>query len=311
MTDAKSIHLIGAPVDVGGTRPGCIMGPDAMRVAGLAQSLTDLGHTVHDHGSVVPGSMDFPAHENPAIHDQFECAAWVEALQNAAYAATANGQVPVFIGGDHMMAAGTVAGVAARAAEDGAEQFVLWLDAHTDFHALDTTTSGNLHGTPVTYFSGGSGFSPYFPKPLATVKPEHISMLGIRSVDSAERARISDTGIEVNDMRVIDEQGIAGLLRAFLKRVSDAKGRLHVSLDVDFLDPDIAPAVGTTVPGGATLREAHLVMEMLHDSNLVTSMDIAELNPFLDVKGKTAFLMRDLIASLFGKTVLDRPTRSF
>jgi arginase len=135
-------------------------------------------------------------------------------------------------------------------------------------------------------------------------------MLGLRSVDEAEREMLTRRNFTVTDMRAIDEHGIAAPLRAFLKRVKSANGRLHVSFDVDFLDPSIAPAVGTTVPGGATFREAHLVMEMLHDSGLVTSLDIAELNPFLDHRGQTALLLADLVASLFGKRVLDRPTRS-
>jgi arginase len=175
---------------------------------------------------------------------------------------------------------------------------------------MQSTRSGNLHGVPVNYFSGGPGFEDYFPAIAAPVKPENICMLGLRSVDDAERVVLAERRVAVADMRAIDEYGIATPLRAFLHRVNAAEGRLHVSLDVDFLDPSIAPAVGTTVPGGATFREAHLVMEMLHDSGLVTSLDIAELNPFLDHRGQTALLLVDLVASLFGKHVLDRPTRS-
>jgi arginase len=136
-------------------------------------------------------------------------------------------------------------------------------------------------------------------------------MMGIRSVDPAERAALKNAGVTIHDMRAIDENGVVSLLNAFLKRVADADGILHVSFDVDFLDPAIAPGVGTTVPGGATFREAHLIMEILHDSGLVTSLDLVELNPFLDERGRTALLMVDLVASLMGRRVLDRPTQSF
>ena len=194
------------------------------------------------------------------------------------------------------------------AVETGREQFVLWLDAHPDIHTLDTTTSGNLHGTPVAYFSGLKSFEGIYPKLQQRVDPANICMMGIRSVDSAEKLHLAHSQICVHDMRAIDEHGVAPPLRRFLERVANANGVLHVSLDVDFLEPDIAPAVGTTVPGGATFREAHLIMEILFDSGLVKSLDLVELNPFLDERGRTARLMVDLCASLLGRKVLDRPT---
>jgi len=200
--------------------------------------------------------------------------------------------------------------MAAHAAALGRPLFVLWLDAHTDFHTPDTTQSGNLHGTPVAYIAGRPGFGAFPPFP-APVPPENICMLGIRSVDEAEAQALIPEAVEIADMRVLDERGISAPLREFLDRVRAAGGLLHVSLDVDFLDPAIAPAVGTTVPGGATFREAHLVMELLHESRLVTSLDLVELNPFLDERGRTAKLMVDLVASLMGRKVFDRPTRSF
>ncbi|MEL6587398.1 MAG: arginase [Pseudomonadota bacterium] len=304
-----SISLIGAPVQIGAGRGGCLMGPDALRTAGIDRALADLGHSVSDLGNLVADVPKVPAHPNPAIHHLAESAGWVAAL-HASGAALAPEDVPIFMGGDHLMAAGTVPAMAARAADQGKPLFVLWLDAHSDIHTLDSTESGNLHGTPVAYYTGLAGFSPYFPDPPALVEPGRICMLGLRSVDPFEKAALSRAGIQVADMRAIDEHGIAAPLRTFLDRVEDAGGALHVSLDVDFLDPDIAPAVGTTVPGGATFREAHLVMETLFDRGLVTSLDVAELNPALDIQGRTARLMVDLVASLFGKSVLDRPTRS-
>lgn len=302
--------LIGAPVQDGTGRMGCEMGPSAFRAAGLTQALEELGHDVTDLGNVEPAAKRNLTHSNPVLKNLPEIVAWIEALDKAAYEHSADG-FPIFLGGDHALAAGTVCGLSRRAKEQGRPLFVLWLDAHTDFHTLETTTSGNLHGTPVAYYTGQRGFEGTFPEVLAPVDPANVCMIGIRSVDPAERTAISKTEVTVNDMRMIDEHGVVALLNRFLKRVEEANGLLHVSLDVDFLDPNIAPAVGTTVPGGATFREAHLIMEMLHDSELVTSFEAVELNPFLDERGRTAFLMVDLIASLMGRSVMDRPTRSF
>ncbi|MGB0852601.1 MAG: arginase [Pikeienuella sp.] len=306
-TSAKTIELIGMPVDDGGSRRGCLMGPDMLRTAGLADALRVLGHEVKDLGDLKPDVKPLPVHPNTAIHHLEECAAWIDVIEPAAYGSAA---LPIFMGGDHLMSAGTVPGVARRSEELGQPQFVLWLDAHSDFHDLASTDSGNLHGAPAAYYAGRPGFEGYFPPLKTGVDTANILMLGLRSVDRSERERLAALDIEVADMRVIDEGGIAAPVRGFLKRVAAANGRLHVSLDVDFLEPSIAPAVGTTVPGGATFREAHLVMELLHDSDLVTSLDIAELNPYLDHQGKTADLMVDLVASLFGKSVVDRPTRT-
>jgi len=301
--------LIGAPVDSGQKRAGCLMGPAAYRVAGLAAALTGLGHTVEDRGDVIAEPRESVPHPNPAVHHLAETLAWTEALAEAGHDAMANG-FPIFMGGDHSLSLGSVAGVAAQAARIGRPLFVLWLDAHTDFHTPETTESGNLHGTPVAYIAGRAGFDPFPPFP-APVPGENICLFGIRSVDTAEHAALLQTEIEMDDMRVLDERGIIAPLREFLDRVRAADGLLHVSLDVDFLDPSVAPAVGTTVPGGTTFREAHLVMELLHESGLVTSLDLVELNPFLDERGRTARLMVDLVASLMGRKVFDRPTRAF
>ncbi len=305
----KSCILIGAPVDSGQRRPGCLMGPAAYRVAGIAQMLASLGHGVADSGDVLPGQPREVTHPNPALHCYPETIAWTEALSAAMQNALGEG-FPIVMGGDHSLALGSVAGAAAHARAVGRPLFLLWLDAHSDFHTPDSTTTGNLHGTPVAYIAGRAGFDdfPAFPQP---VPAQNICLFGIRSVDPAEHAALLEHEVEINDMRVLDEQGIVAPLRAFLERVRAADGMLHVSLDVDFLDPSIAPAVGTTVPGGTTFREAHLVMELLHESGLVTSLDMVELNPFLDERGRTAKIMVDLVASLMGRKVFDRPTRSF
>lgn len=301
--------IVGAPVQDGAGRMGCEMGPSALRTAGLAEMLSGLGHVVEDMGAVQPMPARRVVHGNLALKALPEISAWTSSIAAAAYAASEDA-MPIFLGGDHSISAGTVSGLARRAAETGRPLFVLWLDAHPDFHTLDTTASGNLHGVPLAYASGQPGFHGYFPDLPAAVDPKRICTMGLRSVDPAERSALNQAGVTVHDMRAIDEHGIAPLLRAFLARVSDEDGLLHVSLDVDFLDPSIAPAVGTTVPGGATFREAHLVMEMLSDSGLVSSLDLVELNPFLDERGRTATLMVDLTASLMGRRIMDRPTRS-
>ncbi|MGJ8622447.1 MAG: arginase [Yoonia sp.] len=304
----KHCILVGAPVDCGKRRRGCLMGPDAYRTAGLQEALENLGHSVEDVGNLAPQKVEVAAPKNPQVYALAENVGWTQTLMAAAQD-TAKRGVPIFMGGDHALAAGTVAGMAAHAADQGRPFFALWLDAHSDIHTPDTTDSGNLHGTPVGYVTGRAGFDAYPPLP-SQVESRNICMIGLRSVDPAEHSILVDGDVTLVDMRRIDEEGISAPLQSFLDRVAAENGMLHVSLDVDFLDPSIAPAVGTTVPGGATVREGHLVMEMLSDSDLVTSLDLVELNPFLDDRGKTANLMVDLTASLMGRRVFDRPTRS-
>ncbi len=304
----SDIILIGAPVDSGKRRAGCLMGPDAYRTAGLAEALRDLGHAVSDWGNLSPASHQ-PDDPVQPVHGRNQTIGWTHRLVRAGQEAAAKG-VPVFLGGDHSLSLGSVAGVARHAAEEGRPQFVLWLDAHSDFHTPETTESGNLHGTPVAYVTGQGGFAG-FPELTAPVRQENVCMIGLRSVDAAERKLLEGTQILRHDMREIDESGIAKPLAAFLERVQAENGRLHVSLDVDFLDPSFAPAVGTTVPGGATIREGHLAMEMISDSRCLSSMDLVELNPFLDERGRTAQVMVDLCASALGRRVFDRPTRAF
>lgn len=284
------------------------MGPDAYRTAGIAEAIANLGHTVEDVGNLAPKNVTVSPASNPLVHKLAENVGWTYTLMDAAQEAATRG-MPIFMGGDHALAAGTVAGMAAHAQAQGRPFFALWLDAHSDIHTPETTDSGNLHGTPVGYVTGRPGFDAYPPLP-AKVAMENICMIGLRSVDTAEHAILRDGDVSLVDMRRIDEEGISAPLNAILEKVAAVNGMLHVSLDVDFLDPSIAPAVGTTVPGGATVREGHLVMEILSDSGLVSSLDLVELNPFLDDRGKTANLMVDLTASLLGRRVFDRPTRS-
>lgn len=305
----QDIIMIGCPVDSGKRNLGCLMGPDAYRTAGLATALTDLGHRVRDLGNIAPAPVDPVPNAAPHLHALSETIGWTRTLFAAARKAMDEG-LPIFLGGDHSLSLGTVAGVTEHAHDMGRPQFVLWLDAHSDFHTPQSTSSGNLHGTPLAYVTGRDGFDA-FPPLKAIVPQENICIIGLRSVDPDERRALQDSAIHRHDMREIDESGIARPLGAFLDKVEAAGGALHVSLDVDFIDPSMAPAVGTTVPGGATVREAHLVMEILHDSGLMTSLDLVELNPFLDERGRTAQLMVDLAASALGRRVFDRPTRAF
>ncbi|MBV9076476.1 MAG: arginase, partial [Methylobacteriaceae bacterium] len=297
---SQTCTLIGAPVQEGTGRRGCNMGPNAFRAAGLGEAIEALGLTVRDAGDLAPQPWQPPAHPNPAVRHLAEVGGWILALAEATERVAAE-SLPIVLGGDHSLSAGTIAGMSRRAAADGRPLFVLWLDSHPDFHTLETTTSGNLHGVPMAYVTGQPDFAGYLPPLAAPLDPRNVCMIGLRSVDPAERSAIRAAGITVHDMRAIDEEGIARPLGAFLDRVAAANGMLHVSLDVDFLDPGIAPGVGTTVPGGATFREAHLVMETLHDSGLVRSLDLVELNPFLDERGRTALLLVDLAASLLGR----------
>lgn len=294
-------------MDSGKRRTGCLMGPDAYRTAGLDKALSDLGHRVSDRGNVAPRPFTTEAHAR--IHALQETIAWTQSLSDAAEDALQVG-LPIFMGGDHALSLGTVRGAMRHASKQNRPLFVLWLDAHSDFHTPHTTDSGNLHGTPLGYVTGRDGFDG-FPPIDTPLSQDNIAIIGLRSVDAAERAALQETTIQRVDMREIDETGIAKPLAAFLARAAEVDAMLHVSLDVDFLDPSAAPAVGTTVPGGATIREGHLVMEMICDSGLMTSLDLVELNPFLDERGRTAQVMVDLAASALGRRVFDRPTRAY
>lgn len=302
-------RIVSVPVEEGTDRPGCAQGPQALLAAGLSAALTALGHDVLDGSAVQPDPRPALRHGNAAITRLAELNAWTTAIERVAYSQSEAG-FPIFLGGDHSISAGTLSGLSRRAAERGRPLFVLWLDAHPDFHTLDTTASGNLHGVPLAYASGRPGFEGYFPPLAAPIDPRRICTFGIRSVDPAEGVALAEAGVVTCDMSDVDRYGVAPLLGRFLDHVRAEDGLLHVSLDVDFLDPAIAPAVGTTVPGGATFREAHLAMELLHESGLVSSLDIVELNPMLDDNGRTAALMVDLAASLMGRRIMGRAARA-
>ncbi|WP_448207233.1 arginase [Azospirillum sp. sgz302134] len=299
----RFIDILGVPIEAGAGHPGAVMGPAALRTAGLVRALRDLGHEVRDLGDLVPEPWNADEAEAARLR---EITAWSRALADRSYRMMQAGGVPVFLGGDHSLSMGSVTGVARHCRETGKPLFVLWLDAHGDFNTPTTSPSGNMHGMPVALLCGEDGFDGVFAgEQRALVDPAHVHLFGIRSLDPGERKLLRARGVDVVDMRLIDEHGVGVHMRRIIDRVKAAGGHLHVSLDVDFLDPSIAPAVGTAVLGGATYREAHLIMEMLHDAGIVGSLDVVELNPFLDERGKSALLLVDLVASLFGRRIID------
>jgi arginase len=219
--------------------------------------------------------------------------------------------VPIFMGGDHSLSMGSVNGVARYWREKGRPLFVLWLDAHADYNTPQTTETGNMHGMSAAFLCGEPGLDRLLGRePRASIGPDQLDLFGIRSIDPEEKKLVFERRVAIADMRAIDEFGVAVLIRKVIERVRAKNGVLHLSFDVDFLDPTVAPGVGTTVPGGATYREAHLIMELLHDSDLVRSVDIVELNPFLDERGRTARVAVELVGSLFGLQITDRRTPS-
>jgi arginase len=308
LPSAQSISLIGAPTDIGASARGASMGPEALRVAGLQQALEGRGLQVRDLGN-----LSGPANPwRPPVHGYRhlpEVVQWNQRVFDAVHPALHQGRLPILLGGDHCLAVGSISAVARHCVDAGKKLRVLWLDAHADFNTSQLTPSGNVHGMPVACLCG---FGPQelthltqMPGGGPALHPDQIRQIGIRSVDEGEKRFVHEQGLEVFDMRFIDEMGMRQTMLQALAGL-DADTHLHVSFDVDFLDPDIAPGVGTTVPGGPTYREAQLCMEMIADSGRLASLDIVELNPALDVRNRTAVLAVDLVESLFGKSTLMR-----
>jgi arginase len=286
------------------------MGPDALRTAGIGRVLEQLGHSVRDHGNLTVDAASAgngPLPNNAKYYDDIK--GWVRALSERAFGLASSGAVPIFMGGDHSLSMGSVNGVARYWQQMNRPLFVLWLDAHADYNTPATTETGNMHGMSAAFLCGEPGLDGLLGgEPRASIGPDQLDLFGIRSIDPLEKKLVQERRVAVADMRAIDEFGVGVLIRRVIERVKARNGALHVSFDVDFLDPAVAPGVGTTVPGGATYREAHLVMELLHDSGLVRSVDIVELNPFLDERGRTARVAVELLGSLFGLQITDRPT---
>ena len=301
----SSVSLIGAPTDIGAGARGASMGPEALRVANIAAVLASHGLDVADRGNLsgppnpwLP-PVDGYRHLDEVVH-------WNRSLHDAVYAELGLGRMPIVLGGDHCLGIGSISAVARHCREVGKKLRILWLDAHADFNTSQLTPSGNIHGMPVACLCG---FGPQelieIGGHVPAISPKWVRQIGIRSVDEGEKRLVHDMGIEVFDMRYIDEMGMRHTMELALA-LMDSNTHLHVSLDVDFLDPDIAPGVGTTVRGGPTYREAQLCMEMIADTGRLASLDVVELNPALDVRNQTADLAVALIESLFGKSTLMR-----
>ncbi|WP_269631494.1 arginase [Pelomonas sp. BJYL3] len=308
MTTLRNVSLIGAPTDIGAGARGASMGPEALRVANLGPTLEGHGVSVVDRGNL---SGPYNPWQPPVDGYRHlpEVAAWNRAVHDAVYAELKLGRMPILLGGDHCLGLGSISAVARHCKEQGKKLRVLWLDAHADFNTSELTPSGNIHGMPVACLAG---FGPKelieiggFSKEHPAISPKWVRQIGIRSVDAGEKRFVHEQELEVFDMRYIDEMGMRHTMELALATL-DANTHLHVSFDVDFLDPSIAPGVGTTVPGGPTYREAQLCMEMIADTGRLASLDVMELNPALDEKNRTATLAVDLIESLFGKSTLMR-----
>ncbi len=281
------------------------MGPEALRVAGLAQVLQSHGLHVADRGNLSgpPNPWQSPV---GGYRHRPEVLAWNQAVHEAVHAELAQDRLPILLGGDHCLGLGSISAVARHCRERGKRLRVLWLDAHADFNTAALTPSGNLHGMPVALLCGlGPAELTAIGGHTPAIEPGVVRQIGIRSVDPGEKRLVHEMGLEVFDMRYIDEMGMRQTMEQALMGL-DEHTHLHVSFDVDFLDPEIAPGVGTTVPGGPTYREAQLCMEMIADTGRLASLDVMELNPALDVRNKTAELAVDLIESLFGKSTLMR-----
>jgi len=306
----RRIALIGAPSDLGASRRGSSLGPEALRVAGIASALRRLGHEVVDRGNLA-GPVNPDMAPPPGTDRMAEVTRWCALVRDGCAAALAEGRVPIVLGGDHSLAAGSAAAAARHARETGRELWVLWLDAHADFNTPESSPTGNVHGMPAAAIAGigDPGLSALAGEvPMAAAG--RIVQLGVRSVDEIERRAVLDAGLAIHDMREIDERGMRDVVAGILGEIA-ARGdvHLHLSFDVDFLDPGVAPGVGTPVAGGPTYREAQLVMEMVHDAGLLGSLDVVELNPALDERNRTAEVAVELIASLFGQQILARPRR--
>jgi arginase len=305
MSLSRTLALIGAPTVIGAGHRGASLGPEALRVAGLAEALRERGLEVLDVGNLSgPVNPWLPPTEGYRHLD--EVVAWNRAVMDAVHAQLGQGRLPVLLGGDHCLGVGSITAVARHCRETGRKLRILWLDAHADFNTSAVTPSGNVHGMPVACLCGlGPRALTHLGGQAPAIDPSEIRQVGIRSVDQGEKRLVKEYGLDIYDMRYIDEIGMKRAMEEALEGVDD-NTHLHVSFDVDFLDPAIAPGVGTTVPGGPNYREAQLVMEMIADTGRLGSLDIVELNPAFDEHNRTGKLAVDLVESLFGKSTLMR-----
>jgi arginase len=298
------IDLIGVPLDLGAGRRGVDMGPSAMRLTGLQGRLLSLGHTVVDRGDI-----DVPIPETTPVGGERkryvrEIASVCREVRERTLESVRAGRIPVCLGGDHSLAAGSVAGVAAALRERGKDLALLWIDAHADMNTPETSPSGNVHGMPLAACLGQGPEELIAVGGGASVRPQDVTLFGIRNLDERERGLVRQSGVRAYTMSDIDRLGVAAIMEEILKEALGRVGGLHLSLDLDGLDPDVAPGVGTPVLGGLTYREAHLMCEMVAESGLLSSVDLVELNPSLDVRNHTAEIAVGLILSALGQRIL-------
>jgi arginase len=299
------VSIFGVPTDIGASRRGASMGPESLRVAGLVEAIGKRGVDVRDLGDLAGPRNPVSAPVDGYRH-LVEVVAWNQAVFDASTRELQAGRMPILLGGDHCLAVGSIAAVAAHCRTRGKKLRVLWLDAHADFNTREITPSGNIHGMPVACLVGlGPEQLTTMGGPAPALLPTQIRQIGIRSVDRGEKRLVQEHGLDIYDMRYIDEVGMRRVMEEALEGV-DADTHLHVSFDVDMLDPSIAPGTGTRVPGGVNYREAQLIMEMVADTGRMASLDIVEVNPALDRRNATAKLTVDLVESLFGKSTLMR-----
>ncbi len=299
------VSVFGVPTDIGASRRGASMGPEALRVAGFVEAIAERGIDVRDLGDVHGPRNPTSAPVDGYRHLE-EVVAWNRAVFDMSTRELQAGRMPILLGGDHCLGIGSIAAVAAHCRATGKKLRVLWLDAHADFNTREITPSGNIHGMPVACLCGLG------PEALTTlggakpaITPDEVRQIGIRSVDPGEKKLVQEHGLDIYDMRYIDEVGMRRAMEEALEGV-DENTHLHVSFDVDMLDPSIAPGTGTRVPGGINYREAQLIMEMVADTGRMGSLDLVEVNPALDKRNATAKLAVDLVESLFGKSTLMR-----
>jgi arginase len=299
------VHVLGVPMDLGSGRRGVDMGPSAIRIAGVESALRELGHTVVDEGDIMIKNM-----EELKVGDVH--ARYLSEITRASALACkkvdrimSRGHFPLILGGDHSIAAGTVSGIAGYARRAGKRIGLLWVDAHGDINTPETSPSGNIHGMPVAALLGYgpdelTGIGGRFVK----VDPKNVALVGIRSLDEGEKRRLKEIGVQVHTMSDIDRHGIHRVMKKALVRITDGTDYVHVSFDLDAVDPTVAPGVGTPVKGGLDYREAHLIMELLHDSGVMTSLEMVEVNPILDQGNASAAFAVELVQSAFGKKIL-------
>jgi arginase len=301
----KPVHIIGVPLDLGGGRRGVDMGPSALRIAGLAERISALGRRVVDKGDL---AVPIPETQRPGDERKRyirDIAKVCTRVYQSVLTALESGALPLLLGGDHSLAAGSVAASAAFARESGAELGLIWVDAHGDMNTPASTTSGNVHGMPLAALLGPEpaelaaigGFSP-------KVDPAHTVLVGVRNLDEREKLRVRESGVHVFTMKDIDRAGVAAVAEQAILLAGQGTVGIHVSFDLDACDPSVAPGVGTPVKGGLDYREAHMVMEVLADSGLLTGLDIVEVNPTLDIQNNTAVLGAELVSSALGMKIL-------